>query len=181
MTVTIADYNPEWPKMYEHEVASVMKAFPINDCLVEHVGSTSIKDLKSKPVIDIMVGVPALPDDITPIADYLKPFGYEYMERYNKLIPERRFFQKEQNGVRTHQIHLTSFHSDFWEKLLFFRNQLRENPSLREGYEKVKLELAKRSWDSVNDYASAKDEFVESVDQKRKALKLKMQSTSAGR
>ena len=156
-----------------------MAAFPIDHYLVEHVGSTSVKDLKAKPVIDIMVGVSSLPADITPVADYLRKFGYEYMERYNQLIPERRFFQKEENGVRTHQVHLTSFHSDFWKKLLFFRDQLRQNPAIRESYEKVKLELAKKSWNSVNDYASAKSEFIESIDQQRKALKPNMQSVSA--
>jgi GrpB-like predicted nucleotidyltransferase (UPF0157 family) len=124
MTVTLSDYNSEWPIMYEKEIGLIMPAFPIDHYLVEHVGSTSVRDLKAKPVIDIMVGVPSLPADITPVADYLRKFGYEYMERYNQMIPERRFFQKEQNGVRTHQVHLTSFHSDFWQKTFIFQRSI---------------------------------------------------------
>jgi len=169
MIIQLSDYNPEWPKMFEEEIQLIAMNFPIKDFLIEHVGSTSVANLKAKPVIDIMIGVPSLPDDITSAIDHLKRFGYQYMERYNLLIPERRFFQKDKNGIRTHQIHLTSFHSNFWHKLLFFRDQLRSDRVARQQYQKLKAGLAKRSWNSVNDYASAKNEFIESIDQRRVA------------
>jgi len=168
MTIELFDYNPEWPKMFEQEKELIITHFPIKDFLVEHVGSTSVENLKAKPVIDIMVGVPSLPADITPVSDYLKTFGYQYMERYNLLIPERRFFQKDKDGIRTHQIHLTSLHSNFWDRLLFFRDLLRKDAATRELYQRVKSELAKKSWNSVNDYAAAKNEFIDSIDKQRK-------------
>ena len=155
-----------------------MQGFPLQDFVVEHVGSTSVAGIKAKPVIDIMIGVPSLPEDLTPVIDHLKIFGYEYMERYNLVIPERRFFQKDQSEIRTHQIHLTSFHSDFWDKLLFFRNLLREDAEIRQLYQELKLRLAEKSWNSVNDYASAKNEFIEAIDQRRKALKINKQLKS---
>jgi len=177
MTIELLNHNPEWPKMFEREIQLIMPAFPISDFVIEHVGSTSVKDLKAKPVIDILVGVPLLPEDITPTANHLEKFGYQYMERYNLLIPERRFFQKDKNGIRTHQVHLTSFYSDFWHKLLFFRDQLRADAAIRQSYENLKLELVKRPWESTNDYAAAKNEFIESIDQRRKELKLNKRST----
>jgi len=176
MRIALSDYNPDWPKMFKQEVSIIMQGFPLQDTVVEHVGSTSVAGIKAKPVIDIMVGVPSLPEDLTGVIDHLKIFGYQYMERYNLVIPERRFFQKDQNEIRTHQIHLTSFYSDFWDKLLFFRNLLREDAETRQLYEELKLHLAERSWNSVNDYASAKNEFIEDIDRRRKALKVNKQS-----
>src|SRR3954468_21046472 len=104
MTVQLFDYNPEWPKMFEQEIQQMATGFPVKDFIMEHVGSTAVKDLKAKPVIDIMIGVPSLPEDITATVDYLETLGYEYIEEFNLIIPERRFFRKDTNGIRTHQI-----------------------------------------------------------------------------
>src|SRR5204863_4693770 len=95
-------------------------------------------------------------------------FGYQYIEEYNLIIPERRFFEKDINGIRTHQIHMVSFYSDFWDRLIFFRNQLRDNLVIKRQYQKLKVELAKKLWNSVNDYANAKTEFINSIEQRRK-------------
>jgi GrpB-like predicted nucleotidyltransferase (UPF0157 family) len=97
----------------------------------------------------------------------LQTLGYQYIEEYNLIIPERRFFQKDKNGIRTHQIHMVSFHSDFWDRLLFFRDQLRNNPAIRKQYQKLKIELSKRPWNSVNDYANAKTDFIKSIEKRR--------------
>jgi GrpB-like predicted nucleotidyltransferase (UPF0157 family) len=61
MTVQLSDYNFDWLKMFEEEKQFIATGFPVKDFLREHVGSTAVKDLKAKPVIDIMVGVPSLP------------------------------------------------------------------------------------------------------------------------
>jgi GrpB-like predicted nucleotidyltransferase (UPF0157 family) len=62
---------------------------------------------------------------------------------------------------------MVSFHSDFWDRLLFFRDQLRNNPAIRKQYQKLKVELSKRPWSSVNDYANAKTDFIKSIEKRR--------------
>ncbi|WP_278250656.1 GrpB family protein [Pseudogracilibacillus auburnensis] len=45
---------------------------------IEHVGSTSVKDLGSKPIIDIMAGVKDL-RDVDEFIGSLSQIGYEFV------------------------------------------------------------------------------------------------------
>ncbi|HET6992908.1 MAG TPA: GrpB family protein [Bacteroidia bacterium] len=167
MKIELSEYNSEWTKSFEAEKILIKAGFPLEEILIEHIGSTSVPNLKAKPVIDLMIGVPILPIDIQPVVNYLKKMGYQYVEEYNLTIPERRFFIKDTDGKRTHHLHLVSFNSDFWERHLFFRNQLRNNLEIRQQYEKLKTELSKHEWDSTNDYAKAKNDFIKSIEKNK--------------
>jgi len=170
MKVELAAYNPQWPGLFEQEKQLILPGFPLQDVMIEHIGSTSVPGLKAKSVIDMMIGIPALPGDITAIEAHLKRSGYEYIEKYNALMPDRRFFIKEQDGKRTHHIHMTAMDSEFWKRHLFFRDQLRNKPELNEQYEALKTALAQNDWESTNAYADAKSEFIQSVDRERAKL-----------
>ena len=169
MTIELSEFNAELTTMFDTEKNIISIGFPINEVIIEHIGSTSIPDIKAKPIIDIMLGMRELPSEISPIVNYLKTLGYEHIAQYDFIIPERRFFQKDLNGKRTHHIHMVSFNSEFWDKHLFFRNHLRNNPTIREQYQKLKVDLTKRQWKSGNEYADAKGDFIKSVD----ALRIK--------
>lgn len=59
--ISIVEYNPNWPDLFDKEkrfIGSLIKNFVYGT--IEHVGSTSVKGLAAKPVIDIMVGVESL-------------------------------------------------------------------------------------------------------------------------
>lgn len=47
--VNLSDYKLNWEKEFEYEKKRIVG--------IEHIGSTSIKELKAKPIIDIIVGV----------------------------------------------------------------------------------------------------------------------------
>ena len=62
------DYN-NWVSMYEKE-KQILQELLGNKVTIEHVGSTSVKDLKAKPIIDIAVGVNNIKDiDITKLKE----------------------------------------------------------------------------------------------------------------
>ncbi|MBL0288621.1 MAG: GrpB family protein [Bacteroidetes bacterium] len=94
MTIELSEYNPEWTTMFDTEKNIISTSFPIHEVIIEHIGSTSIPDLKAKPIIDIMLGLTELPVDISPIVNYFKTLGYEYIAEYDFIIPERPFFKK---------------------------------------------------------------------------------------
>ncbi len=52
-TVTIAPYNPEWPRRCQALSTGIRTALHDVALDVEHVGSTSIEGLAAKDVIDI--------------------------------------------------------------------------------------------------------------------------------
>jgi len=161
--VTIVEYRPEWRKLFEDEKRVIQTALGEVSAQIEHIGSTAVAGLAAKPVIDLMVGL----EDFS-IADNLVPkieaLAYEYIKKYEAVMPFRRFFTKEQAGIRTHQIHLVGIGSEFWERLVLFRDYLRQHPGVAAKYALLKKELAGREWADVNEYADAKTEFIRKIE-----------------
>src|SRR5215212_10965718 len=114
MKVSIVVHRPEWGRMFEDEKKALGAALGGVAARVEHVGSTSVVGLAAKPVIDIMVGLEdfSLADSLVPKIEAL---GYEYVQKYEAVMPFRRFFLKDREGVRTHQIHMVGIGTEFWE------------------------------------------------------------------
>lgn len=91
MKVEVVDYNPEWPILFREEAEKIKGI--LGDELIEihHIGSTSVENLKAKPVIDIMPVV----RDITKIDACNEAFerlGHEPKGEFG--IVGRRFFRK---------------------------------------------------------------------------------------
>ena len=114
-----------------------------------------------------MVGLPdfSIADKLVP---WIETLGYEYINKYEDEVPFRRFFAKNLNGIRTHQIHMVETGSEFWRKYLLFRDYLRQNPEMANDYVALKKQLAKREWEDVNEYADAKTEFIKGIENKAK-------------
>ncbi len=60
--VVIADYDPQWPILFEEEKGRMLGVNGERVVAIEHIGSTAVPGLGAKPVIDIMVGVRRLAD-----------------------------------------------------------------------------------------------------------------------
>jgi GrpB-like predicted nucleotidyltransferase (UPF0157 family) len=164
MKVELLEYDPLWPKRFEEEDRLISENFPLSIFQVEHIGSTSIKGLPAKPIIDILFGIPSLSDFSADILAHFSKLGYEYVEKYNPILPERRYFFKEVNKKHTHHLHLTAKGSPLWKRHLYFRDRLRASEELRNAYAALKSELAKKEWEHRNDYADAKNDFIRSVE-----------------
>jgi GrpB-like predicted nucleotidyltransferase (UPF0157 family) len=104
MKVPIVEYRPQWRKMFEEEKQLLQAVLGEVSVKVEHIGSTSVDGLAAKPVIDIMVGLTdfSLADSLV---SRIEALGYEYIKKYEDEMPFRRYFVKNLNGIRTHQIH----------------------------------------------------------------------------
>jgi GrpB-like predicted nucleotidyltransferase (UPF0157 family) len=62
--VRLVDYTPEWKDEFEKVQQTIMENTNINKDRIEHIGSTAIKDIPAKPIIDILVGVDELSKDL---------------------------------------------------------------------------------------------------------------------
>lgn len=164
MKVTIVEYSQQWPKLFEQERNLLLSTLGEPVARIEHIGSTSVPRLASKPIIDIMVGL----NDFD-IADSLVPgvkeLGYTYIPKYEDVMPDRRFFRKLQHNNVTHHVHMVKIDSTFWERHLLFRDYLRANPQVAVEYALLKKELALRDWNDSNDFAEAKTQFIKKVEE----------------
>lgn len=169
MKVSVVEYRPAWQLMFEEESRKLQIVLGDIASKIEHIGSTAVEGLAAKPVIDIMIGL----SDFS-IADGLVPkimsLNYEYFKQYEDEMPYRRYFAKNRNEIRTHQIHMVEIGSEFWKRHLFFRDYLRQHASAASDYAALKKELAEREWKHVNDYADAKTEFIKDIENKAKRL-----------
>ena len=168
MKIEIVEYCPEWARLFEEEKAALADALGQTEAIIEHIGSTAVPGLAAKPIIDIMIGLA----DFS-IANSLVPpiiaLGYDYIAEYESVMPERRYFQKNVDTKRTHHIHMVEIGSEFWQRLLLFRDYLRTNAKAMQVYAALKKSLATREWQDMNEYAYAKTEFVKDMEKRAAA------------
>jgi GrpB-like predicted nucleotidyltransferase (UPF0157 family) len=167
-SIVIVDYDPKWPALYRVEEERIRHA--LGDLLVsiEHVGSTSVPGLAAKPRIDIMPGV-ASEEDLDRTIEPMTSLGFEYLSKYEDVMPYRRLFSRDTAGDQIAcNIHTVAVGSEFWERHLLFRDYLRTHPEAADEYARMKRELAPK-FTVTNDYAGAKTEFIQSIEAKARA------------
>ncbi|MGY4313878.1 GrpB family protein [Bradyrhizobium sp. JR3.5] len=59
-SIVISDYDPNWPALFAQERKRIEQALGAFALAIEHVGSTAVPGLPSKPIIDLLVGVRSL-------------------------------------------------------------------------------------------------------------------------
>ena len=159
--VVVTEYDPLWEEKYKSE-ACLIKGILADNCIaLYHIGSTSVKGLAAKPIIDIMAAVRSL-EWADAVADKFSDAGYEYLGEFG--IEGRRYLRKG-GDERTHQIHI--FQVDDWNNIgrhLAFRDYMRTHESEREEYAKLKTELAKKFSYDIEGYCDGKENFVRRVE-----------------
>ena len=73
---------------------------------------------------------------------------------------EHRMFKGPDTNIN---LHVFSQSDEEIERMLIFRDWLRENSTDRDFYLATKRELARQSWKYVQNYADAKSKVVESI------------------
>lgn len=160
--ITVVDYDPRWPKMFEEDKEAIQRAIGPLGHGIEHVGSTSVPGLAAKPIIDIMLGVNV--DDLDHIIEPLRGIGYEYNPDWEISMPLRRYFRRlSTDGTNTHHLHAVAHGGEFWTRHLRFRDYLRAHPDKAREYGALKKTLAGQHQGSI-DYTFAKTEFIRSVE-----------------
>jgi GrpB-like predicted nucleotidyltransferase (UPF0157 family) len=158
--ITILPYSADWAALFATEEKILRAALdPWLVAEVEHVGSTAVIGLSSKPVIDIMAPVRNLESSRQAIAA-AESVGYCY---YPYKPGEMHWFCKPSPAIRIHHLHLIPWRSPLWNERLAFRDALRENSALAKQYETLKFELAARYPNDREAYTQAKGPFIASV------------------
>lgn len=126
---------------------------------IEHVGSTSIVDMTSKPTIDIMVGVKSL-DASKKAIKLLSEKSYCYYPYKPNVM---HWFCKPTPELRTHHLHLVPFNSSLWLERIAFRDLLRNTPDIAKSYAKLKVELARTYAHDREAYTQKKWPFIKNA------------------
>lgn len=168
--IEIVEANTNWPNEFT-EAAQNIRAIVGNTALrIDHIGSTSVPDLAAKDVIDIQITVDSLANQ--EVIGLLVSEGYRHIERiqndllvgYPKGSPElKKLVMSEPEGARATNIHIRELGRVNQIYPLLFRDYLRANPSVRDAYGEIKLQLARRFKDDIDSYYDIKDPYMDTV------------------
>jgi GrpB-like predicted nucleotidyltransferase (UPF0157 family) len=156
--VTLVDYDPAWPALFERERARILEALGATVVRIEHTGSTSVPGLAAKPIIDITLIVPDSSDEAAYVPA-LEAAGYVLRIR-EPHWHEHRLLRGPDTDAN---VHVFSPDSPELARMVGFRDWLRTHDEDRELYERTKRELAARTWRHVQHYADAKTAVVEEI------------------
>ncbi|EOO15731.1 MULTISPECIES: GrpB family protein [Bacillus] len=166
--IIIEKYNTQWESEFcklQTLINNVMGELILS---IEHVGSTSVKGLASKPILDVDVVIEDY--DVFPkIIKKLEKIGYFHQEEWS-FKGREAFGRKDQyvprDGKNTiwmeHHLYVCDKNSDELRRHVAFRDYLRGNPNVVIEYGKLKKELAETAENRLN-YSLGKTEFIEYV------------------
>jgi len=156
--IVLADYDPEWPRLFEREAERIRGVLGAGALRIEHAGSTSVPGLAAKPIVDIVLVLADSADEAAYVP-LMEEAGYVLRIREPDWFEHRLF-----NGPDTViGLHVFSAGSPEIERMLLFRDWLRTNAADRELYLQTKRELAQREWKYTQNYADAKTHVVREI------------------
>ncbi|MCR4713761.1 MAG: GNAT family N-acetyltransferase [Treponemataceae bacterium] len=184
-TVCLEKHQKAWEDSAEQTIAEIQNALDGIDADVQHVGSTSIKSIKAKPIIDIAVGVPDF-ESVSARNDKLKkvcifPASWGFDDHPEELLYVKGDFEKD---TRTHHIHVVLKTSKEWKNYLNFRDFLNATPSAAREYEAVKDKLEAMYPDNREKYTAGKSEIIakllEEAEKWREVTRLELCENTCG-
>ncbi|MBO4459737.1 MAG: GrpB family protein [Clostridiales bacterium] len=136
--VEVVDHDPEWEEEAKLTIGKLDKILQGMAVDIQHVGSTAIKSICAKPIIDIAVGVRDL-DKILEYNDALLAEGFIFR---GEDIPGQYLYVLGDEDSRTHHIHVVKYDSTEWNNYINMRDYLNTHEEDAMRYSQLKESLA---------------------------------------
>jgi GrpB-like predicted nucleotidyltransferase (UPF0157 family) len=158
---TFTEYSPDWPAAFNQEAERLQPLLGDELVVVHHIGSTSVPGLAAKPIIDMLPLVRdiARVDALTPA---LQAAGYKAWGEYG--LPGRRYFTRDRDAYRTHNIHVYQADDPAIDRHLAFRDYLRSHDEARREYEALKRQVYALHPADISAYNDGKDAWIKQVE-----------------
>lgn len=162
--VELIAYQENYEDIFKEEKKNLEKIFKERYVIIEHIGSTAIKNIYSKPIIDIVI--------ITNNLEDFKEFAKKNLDSKYTFKEETEvgdfLIRKEEDGKVKAFIHVYPSGSEDAKNCLIFRDYLNNNPKCAREYEKLKIELFKKCKDDRKSYTKGKNDYIKSIIKKAK-------------
>lgn len=156
--ITFVEYNPEFVKIYLEEEQHLKILLGDYIQRISHVGSTSIQNIKTKPIIDILIEINL--DNKEIVKEILLKNDYLLMNESDYKISLNKGYTINGYADKVFHIHIKPY-GDCDE--LYFRDYLNECPLKAKEYEKLKLELFHKCKPNRDLYTEGKSQFISEV------------------
>lgn len=158
--VKLVEYDPGWADAFETEqmfIAEALSGTGLNPVIC-HVGSTSIKGMKAKPIVDIAVGFKNTEEQKAGFRA-LRDAGLQYLS----VVKMPGLYLLAKGDPVEFHYHVVVRNTFAWNRLLHFRNYLRKHKKLVEEYEALKMELADEYAEYRVMYTRGKEDYVDAI------------------
>ncbi len=154
------EQNNNWNNLFLDIKKELEIIFKDEYIKIEHIGSTAIKNIVAKPIIDISLTV----DNLKEWTYYKKLLNNKkgYIINENKVLDEVLLCIEEKDKT-THLIHIMEDKSKRYKDTIFFRDCLNENELVKLEYEALKKELAIKYKNDRKSYTAGKNEFIQNI------------------
>ncbi|MCM3406052.1 GrpB family protein [Cytobacillus oceanisediminis] len=165
--VRLEEHSVEWQKEFYKVKQDILNSTPIQENRIEHIGSTAIKDMVAKPILDLVVGVDDIENVDKVIFQGLKEVGFLRLrvQRPDEIVLAK--FTDETYEEKTHFIHLVDYNKELWNNLIFFRDYLNANETVRAQYRNLKKKFLEEKNGGIDEYTDYKEQFVREIYGKR--------------
>ena len=154
--IVLAQPDSRWRAWYREERDRLLRVLNLPGLALHHIGSTAIDGIWAKPIVDILMEIPASAS-MDAVGKQLAQNGYICMHRQQDRMSFNRGYTSEGFAERVFHLHLR-FAGDHDE--LFFRDYMNAHPDLAKQYEALKLSLWKTYEHDRDGYTAAKGAFV---------------------
>ena len=160
-TVILQPHDPCWPILADEFIEQLKALLGPVAIDIQHVGSTAIKGIHAKPILDIAIGVAAL-EDIQKYIPILAQHNiiYRGQDQPGQLLFVKGDFERD---TRTHHIHVVLYGGVEWENYLNFRDYLNHESEKVEEYDGLKMYLAQQYPQDRSAYTAGKVELVSRI------------------
>lgn len=168
-SITVVPYDDQWADVFKNEKTTLLNIFGTDAVEIEHFGSTSVRGMVAKPIIDILIGVSSLELDES-ILHQLQQRNYENFGEAG--VEGRLYFRKR--AEHSFNLAVVIFQGEQWVNNIQIRDYLRTHPQVAEQYSMHKRESIQKGITTLLAYSDEKAEFVQSV--LRQAKKYSMEN-----
>ena len=158
-TVKVEKHDPEWEVVAFQTIQRLKAILGETTLGIEHVGSTAIKDIVAKPIIDIVIGVKSF-NHILDLNNELERNGFIFRGQDH---PDQYLYICGEGDFLTHHIHAVLFNSEAWRNYINFRDYLNTHKDDALTYSRLKEKLAIKYKDDRKTYTLSKSDFVNEI------------------
>ena len=158
-TVSVEAHNKEWETIAA-KTMDVLRAV-LQEVLIDaqHIGSTAIRGICAKPIIDIVIGVSDF-DKLLSKNSILHENGFIFRGQDH---PGQYLYVCGDDDIRTHHIHAVIYHSKAWNDYVDMRDYLNCHKEDAENYSKLKESLAKQYAEDRETYTAMKSKMISEI------------------
>ncbi len=171
----IEKYTSSWIQDFIDIKSEIEKGLHVLDYTIEHIGSTAVPNLHSKPIIDIDI-IYSYEPEFEKIKLGLEKIGYYH--NGNQGIEDRDVFKRNHQLTNEildripHHLYVCPIHSKALERHILSRNFLRKNEWARIKYQQMKFALAEKAHQDRKLYAALKElhvnDFIDAIIEEEK-------------